>query len=131
MSDHRAGAGQPELVGDHRVDQVGVRRGQDRPPAGHVEQRLAEALPEQPAVGLREQRLRDLVAAASRSTARVERVQPGVDAVLHVADGAAKNHDPSANMRHPIDDERQAVGRDVEQRQEGRRRTSATTPGRG
>jgi hypothetical protein len=126
--DQPAGAHQPELVDDHRVDQIGVGGRQDRVPVD-LEQRLPEAGAEQPAVGLREQRLRDLVALLLHQ-ARRERVLPDVDAVLHVADVCAKNHAPSANSAA-----RRARTRAGSSRRRAapgsRRRTSATSRGRG
>ena len=107
---HRGAAEQPELVDDDREDEVRVRRGQDRRRVAELDDRLAEALAEQPAVGLRVDRLRDLVAAADRLVveAVVERVQPRVDAVLdrradRVQDARAEREQPE-----PDDDERRS-----------------------
>ena len=62
---HRARTDQAQLVDDHRVDEVGLRGGQQRRIAD-LQDGLPEAAAEEPAVGLREDRLRDLVAAARR-----------------------------------------------------------------
>ena len=111
-----ARAGQPELVDDHRVDQVGVGRRQQRR-AAHGQQRLAEAGAEQPAVGLGEQRLRDLVALLLDQR-RLERVEPDRHAVLDVAARSGTSQAPTANSDQPDRHEREPVGGHVEQRQE-------------
>ena len=66
--------------------------------ARQLEQRLAEALPEEAAVGLREQRLGDLEPGV---VGVLPRIEPDVDALLHVAHGAAKNHAPARNSASP------------------------------
>ena len=86
-------------------------------PPGPAQQRRPEAGAEQAAVGLREHRLRELVALLLHPL-RVERVQPDVDAVLDVADRGGEEPGADREQRHPDHHERQPVGRHVEQRQE-------------
>ena len=86
-------------------------------PLGPRSSDAAEAGAEQPAVGLREQRLRDLVALLL-DPLRVERVQPDVDAVLDVADRRGEEPGAEREQRQPDDHEREPVGGHVEQRQE-------------
>ena len=86
-------------------------------PPGAAQQRGAEARPEQPAVGLREDRLRELVALLLDPLG-LERVQPDVDAVLHVADRGGEEPRPDGEHAHPDHHEREPVGGHVEQRQE-------------
>ena len=86
-------------------------------PPGRVQQRRSQAGPEQPAVGLREQRLRDLVAVVL-DPGGVEGVEPDVHAVLHVADGVGEEPRADGEHRRADHHEREPVGGDVEQRQE-------------
>ena len=76
---------------------------------------MPEALSEQAAVGLREQRLRDLEA---RSVRVLPRVEPDVDALLHVAHRAGEEPCSGDEQREAGDHERRAAGRHVEHREE-------------
>ena len=90
---------------------------EERPPvAGDCDQRLAEALAEEAAVGLGEDRLQDLVAAVRRVVVGVE---PDLDPVVHVRDGRGEEPGAEQEHRHPDHDEGEAAGGDVEQGQEG------------
>ena len=86
-----------------------------------LKQRLAEPLAEQPAVGLREQRLRELVAATRRALVelhRLEWVAPRLDAVVNMRRRLG-DQPCAADKRHDSgDDERDPRGGDVEQGQE-------------
>ena len=64
-----------------------------------LEQRLTEALAEEPAVGLREQGLADLTGALRRVAG--ERVEPDVEAVLDVGDVAAEHQGANREQHQP------------------------------
>ena len=68
--------------------------------AAELDQRLAEAAPEQPAVRLCEQGLGDLVALVVDHS-RLERVDPDVDSLLHVAHVRARKKAPAKNIVAP------------------------------
>jgi hypothetical protein len=96
-----------------------VGRGQDRRAVGEVEQRLAEAGADQAPVGLGEQRLGDLVTAARPVVERgLERVEPGLDAVVDVADVTSQEPRPEAEQHQADEHERHPVGGHVEHGQE-------------
>ena len=96
-----------------------MRRRQQLTAAGELDDRLAEAAPQQPAVALGEDRLRDLVAAALRVVELIgERVQPRVDAVLHVPDGPREEPRPGREQAEPDDRVGRAVRRHVDEREE-------------
>ena len=85
-----------------------------------LDERLAEALAEEAAVGLREDRLRDLVAAADLLLVElgVERVQPGVDAALDRRPDRVEHARAEREQRQADEDERDPVRRDVDEREE-------------
>ena len=87
---------------------------------GYCSSERSKPVPSTPAVGLREQRLRKLIAAAGAVVyGRVQRVFPRDDAGVYVADVAG--HEPGAEreQQQPDHRERQPAGRDVQQREEG------------
>ena len=105
-----------------------MRRGQDRAAFGErhaavggerareLQQRVAEALPEETAVGLGEQRLLDLPGAL-RAVAG-ERVEPDLEPVVDVGDAVAEQVGAGGEDQDADEDVGEAAGGDVEQRQE-------------
>ena len=83
---------------------------------GIVISACAEALAEEAAVGLGEDRLQDLVAGAARVVVGVE---PDFDPVADVGHGRGEEPGADDEHRHPDDDEGEAPGGDVEQGEEG------------
>ena len=82
---------------------------------GTVISRLAEALAEEAAVGLGEDRLEDLVAAFLRVCIGIE---PDLDPVVDVGNGRGEEPGADQEHRHPDHDEGEAPGRHVEQGEE-------------
>ena len=105
--------GQAELLADRGDDEVGLR--ERHPPRVAV----AEAATDQPAPGHPEERLEGLLAAAVGAGAVVgERVEPDVDAGLHVAEDPPR-HQGAAEEERPADDQPAGpLGGDVEHHQE-------------
>ena len=119
MSDQPAGAEEAELVDDQRVDRVGLRRRQQRllRVPGDRDQRLPEAFAEEAAVGLGEDRLEDLVAAAVRVVCRgAARFRPGRG---RAARWRRRTRRRRRNIAIPMTTKREAAGGDVEQGEEG------------
>ena len=85
-----------------------------------LDERLAEALAEEAAVGLGEDRLRDLVAAADLAVVElgVERVQPAVDARLDRRADRVEHARAEREQPQPDEHERDPVRRDVDEREE-------------
>ena len=89
-------------------------------PRREGEQRAIEALAQNPAVGLREQRLGKLVAAAGGVVeARAERLFPGFHARLDVPDVRGDEIRADREEHHPDERKGEAPGRDVQQREKG------------
>jgi hypothetical protein len=94
-----------------------VRGGEDGGAAGQGEERLAEALAEEPAVGLGEEALGDLVALFVHAVGR-EGVAPDGHAVGHVVDRAGEERRAAHEHERADDHEGEPRRGHVEQRQE-------------
>lgn len=107
--DHRGQAEQPELLADGRGDEVALR---DRHLVGAP---AAQPGAEQPAGAQPEQRLRHLVSGA---VVVGERVQPGVHAGLHVAEGLVGDGGAAGEQHQADDQPAGALGGHVEHHDE-------------
>ena len=87
-----------------------------REQTGQLQERLPEALAEQPAVGLGEERLLDLAGAHGLA---VPGVEPDVHAVADVGDRMLHHPGSEEEQNQPGDDVGEAGGRHVEKGQEG------------
>src|SRR2546426_363545 len=118
--DHRRGPDEPQLFGDHREHEIGVRLGQEK----QLLTALPDALAVQSAAGHRQDRLAHLEAGPQRVVVRVHEGQDAAHAVRRLQDQETDRQGAGAAAEHEVAPA-QSGEKQKHDRQEGvdRRRT--------